>query len=114
MPAGVILGCAQSIIGQVTVTCPVIGRAQPELTPSRTQKTGPEVSIVSGNGLVPAGVSSDCGRPVPAGVIGQKTGPEVNIGSSDGLVPSGNKPLPEPLLPLIEFTIWRHYVSRRE
>ena len=33
---------AQLITGQVTeVTCPVIGRAQPELTPSNRQKTGP-------------------------------------------------------------------------
>ena len=33
---------AQPITGQITeVTCPVIGRAQPELTPSKTQKTGP-------------------------------------------------------------------------
>ena len=32
----------QPITGQVTeVTCPVIGRAQPELTPSKRQKTGP-------------------------------------------------------------------------
>ena len=32
---------AQPITGQVTeVTCPVIGRAQPELTPSKRQKTG--------------------------------------------------------------------------
>ena len=33
---------AQPITGQVTeVTCPVIGRAQHELTPSKGQKTGP-------------------------------------------------------------------------
>ena len=33
---------AQPITGQVTeVTCPVIGRAQPELTPSKRQKMGP-------------------------------------------------------------------------
>ena len=33
---------AQPITGQVTeVTCPVIGRAQPELTPTKRQKTGP-------------------------------------------------------------------------
>ena len=33
---------AQPITGQVTeVTCPVIGRAQPELTPSKRQKTDP-------------------------------------------------------------------------
>ena len=36
---------AQPITGQVTeVTCPVIGRAQPELTPSKRQKTGPGIS----------------------------------------------------------------------
>ena len=36
------LNYAQPITGQVTeVTCPVIGRAQPELTPSKRQKTGP-------------------------------------------------------------------------
>ena len=36
--------CAQPITGQVTeVTCPAIGRAQPELTPSKRQKTGPEI-----------------------------------------------------------------------
>ena len=35
---------AQPITGQVTdVTCPVIGRAQPELTPSKRQNTGPGV-----------------------------------------------------------------------
>ena len=34
---------AQPITGQVTeVTCPVIGRAQPEFTPSKRQKTGPD------------------------------------------------------------------------
>ena len=37
---------AQPITGQVTeVTCPVIGRAQPELTPSKRQKTGPGVGL---------------------------------------------------------------------
>ena len=37
--------CAQPITGQVTeVTCPVIGRAQPELTQSKWQKTGPDVA----------------------------------------------------------------------
>ena len=36
---------AQPITGQVTeVTCPVIGRAQPELTPCKRQKTGPEAN----------------------------------------------------------------------
>ena len=35
---------AQPITGQVTkVTCPVIGRAQPVFTPSKGQKTGPDV-----------------------------------------------------------------------
>ena len=39
---GVSSDYAQPITGQVTeVTCPVIGRAQPELTPSTRQKTGP-------------------------------------------------------------------------
>ena len=39
---GVSLDYAQPITGQVTeVTCPVTGRAQPELTPSRREKTGP-------------------------------------------------------------------------
>ena len=40
---GVSSDYAQPITGQVTeVTCPVIGRAQPELTPSKRQKMGPE------------------------------------------------------------------------
>ena len=40
----VISGYAQPITGQVTeVTCPVIGQAQPELTPSKRQKTGPDL-----------------------------------------------------------------------
>ena len=35
---------AQPITGQVTeVTCPVMGRAQPELTPSKRQKTAPGI-----------------------------------------------------------------------
>ena len=39
------LNYAQPITGQVTeVTCPVIGRAQPELTPSKRQKMGPGAS----------------------------------------------------------------------
>ena len=39
---GVSSDYAQPITGQVTgVTCPVIGRAQPELTPGKRQKTGP-------------------------------------------------------------------------
>ena len=39
---GVSSDYAQPITVQVTeVTCPVIGRAQPELTPSKRQKTGP-------------------------------------------------------------------------
>ena len=41
---GVSSGYAQPITGQVTeVTCPVIGQAQPELTPSKRRKTGPDV-----------------------------------------------------------------------
>ena len=40
---GVSSDYAQPITGQVTeVTCPVIGRAQPELTPSKIQKMGPD------------------------------------------------------------------------
>ena len=40
---GVSSNYAQPITGQVTeVTCTVIGRAQPELTPSKRQKTGPD------------------------------------------------------------------------
>ena len=36
------IGYAQPITGQVTeVICPVIGQAQPELTPSKRRKTGP-------------------------------------------------------------------------
>ena len=39
---GVSSDYVQPITGQVTeVTCPVIGRAQPDLTPSKRQKTGP-------------------------------------------------------------------------
>ena len=42
------LGYAQPITGQVTeVTCPVIGRAQPELIPSKRQKRDPEESTFS-------------------------------------------------------------------
>ena len=46
---GVSSDYAQSITGQVTeVTCPVIDQAQPELTPSRRQKTGPDfIDVVS-------------------------------------------------------------------
>ena len=41
---GVSSDYAQPITGQVTeVTCPVIGWAQPELTPSKRQKTGPDL-----------------------------------------------------------------------
>ena len=41
-------GYVQPITGQVTeVTCPVIGRAQSELTPSKIQKTGPGYSMVT-------------------------------------------------------------------
>ena len=40
---GVSSDYAQPITGQVTeVTCPMIGQAQPELTPSKRQKTGPD------------------------------------------------------------------------
>ena len=43
---------AQPITGQVTeVTCPVIGRAQPELTPSKRQKIGPGVLPTDEQGL---------------------------------------------------------------
>ena len=42
--------CAQPITGQVTeVTCPVIGRTQPELTLNKRQKTGPDET---GNSLL--------------------------------------------------------------
>ena len=42
---GVSSDYAQPITGQVTeVTCPVIGRAQPELTPSKRQKMNPDWS----------------------------------------------------------------------
>ena len=38
---------AQPITSHVTeVTCPVIGQAQPELTPSKREKTGPGLKIV--------------------------------------------------------------------
>ena len=45
---------AQPITAQVTevtcsVTCPVIGRAQPEFAPSKRQKTGPEIIIMRNN-----------------------------------------------------------------
>ena len=44
---GVSSDYAQPITGQVTeVTCPVIGRAQSELTPSKRQKTSPGVLIL--------------------------------------------------------------------
>ena len=44
---GVSSDYAQPITGQVTeVTCPVIGQAQSELTPSKTQKTGPGLVYV--------------------------------------------------------------------
>ena len=50
---GVSSDYAQPTTGQFTeVTCPVIGRAQPELTLSKRQKTGP------GNGLVSCSVPS--------------------------------------------------------
>ena len=43
---GVSSDYAQPITGQVTeVTCPVIGRAQPELTLSKRQKMGPDVPV---------------------------------------------------------------------
>ena len=46
---GVSSDCAQPITGQVTkVTCPVIGWAQPELTLSKRQKTGPGHASVTG------------------------------------------------------------------
>ena len=42
---GVSSDYAQPITGQVNeVTCPVIGQAQPELTPSKRQKTGPDLA----------------------------------------------------------------------
>ena len=46
---------AQPITGQVTeVTCPVIGRALPELTPSKRKKTGPEEHWCWCNGMAPS------------------------------------------------------------
>ena len=43
---GVTSDYAQPITGQVTeVTCPVIGRAQPELSPSKRQKMGPGLCL---------------------------------------------------------------------
>ena len=43
---GVSSDCAQPITGQVTeVTCPVIGCAQPGLTPSKRQKPGPGLKL---------------------------------------------------------------------
>ena len=45
---GVSSDYAQPITGQVTeVTCPVIGRAQPELTPRKRQKMGPGFESVT-------------------------------------------------------------------
>ena len=45
---GVSSDFAQPITGQVTeVTCPVIGQAQPELTPSKRQKTGPKLCVLT-------------------------------------------------------------------
>ena len=52
---GVSSDYAQPITGQVTeVTCPVIGRAQPELTKSKRQKMGPGLSINRVNSLWPS------------------------------------------------------------
>ena len=49
---GVSSDYAQPITGQVTeVTCPVIGQAQPELTPSKRQETGSDKD----NGLMASG-----------------------------------------------------------
>ena len=52
---GVSSDYAQPITGQVTeVTCPVKGRAQSELTPSKRQKTDPERRLHwAVNGLLP-------------------------------------------------------------
>ena len=45
---GVSSDYAPPITGQVTeVTCPVIGWAQPELTPSKRQKTGPGLPVMT-------------------------------------------------------------------
>ena len=50
---GVSSDYAQPITGQVTsVTCPVIGRAQPELTPSKRQKTGPDGYMVGNSNVI--------------------------------------------------------------
>ena len=51
---GVSSDYAQPITGQVTeVTCPVIGRAQPELTQSKRQKTGPDEVLTVHRGNAP-------------------------------------------------------------
>ena len=62
---GISSGCAWPITGQVTsVTCPVIGWAQSELTPSKKQKTGPvdargqDISSHAGIDLVTSEYSS--------------------------------------------------------
>ena len=48
--SGVSSDYAQPITSQVTeVTCPVIGRAQPELTPSKRQKMGPDLQMSCGD-----------------------------------------------------------------
>ena len=50
---GVSSDYAQPITGQVTeVTCPVIGRAQPELTLSKRQKTGPGLASDDKVGMI--------------------------------------------------------------
>ena len=55
---GVSSDYAQPITGQVNeVTCPVIGRAQPELTPSKRQKTGPGGRLNKKDGLTRYGNS---------------------------------------------------------
>ena len=49
---------AQPITGQVTeVTCPVIGCAQPELTPNKRQKMGPGGRLNKKDGLTRYGDS---------------------------------------------------------
>ena len=48
---------AQPITGQVTeVTCPVIGWAQPELTPSKRQKMGPDHALCDDRDIVEKGM----------------------------------------------------------
>ena len=100
---GVSWDCAQPITGQVTrATWPVIGRAYPELTLNKRQKTGPGIILHCRVSVLQIQLATSNYTP------GMRTM------STACLVPSSNKSIPAPVIIKIKGAMMRRLRAKRE